>query len=500
MPWKAFHRGAEWCVFKINADDAATGDSLGCHDTRAEANTQVAALNVNVEEASMNEAMLESTTLKIDGEAVTLADLIAKWNGGEVEEAHHHQWNGGDDIASLPDGAWSARSFADINAARAAEEMAATVGQRTEEFKLLFNNVMRDSEITNKRMALMSLVDEFVTEIESIEPVEEAGEAARGLTELSESASLSVLEVLEVQEQEEDEDEDKPRHTMIRVAVIEPGLGNRKRMHYYPREMLERDAHVFEGVKMYLTEHDERDRSVRTEVSQIVKCPVGFSETGAPLADVAVYDAAFAHNIRERAHHGMLAGLHCSILAKGDVRKGVEMDGDKVNVVEAITEARAVDWVTRAGAGGRALSLVENDEMPEGNMENEIVLDEGQSGEEEHENETVTEQLHEQDEQQDEQHDDAPEPITVAEALTALLESGLSPKQQARIAAKGHGTLGELQADIAETKDILSEAQATGGTVFGLGSRKPKQKPEDTRTIAERERDVLKKHGLTGGN
>ena len=84
MPWKAFKRGAEWCVFKLDTDDAATGDSLGCHETRAAANAQVAALNINVEEASMNEAMLERTTLEIDGEVVTLADLIAKWNGGEL--------------------------------------------------------------------------------------------------------------------------------------------------------------------------------------------------------------------------------------------------------------------------------------------------------------------------------------------------------------------------------------------------------------------------------
>jgi hypothetical protein len=490
MPWKAFRHDNEWCVFKLNADDEATGDSLGCHDTRAEANAQVAALNINVEEqGQMNDTMLESTTLEIDGEQpVTLATLIDTY-----KEAHRHEWGGeGPSVEMMPDGAWSARSFADLAAARVAEEMAATVEQRTEEFKLIFNNIMRDPEISNKRMALMSLVDEFVTEIEGIEPTEETVENADGLSELAESETLSILEVLDIAEQEEDEE---PQHTMVRVAVIEPGLGNKRDKHYYGAEMLERDAHVFEGVKMYLTEHDDKNRSVRTEVSQIVKCPVGFSETGAPLGDVAIYDAAFAHNVRERDHHGTLSDLHCSILASGRVKKGVEMDGDKVNVVEAITEARAVDWVTRAGAGGRALSLVENDVTPEGNMTDEIVLDEGQSGEEEHDQETVEEQLHEQDDQQEEVQ---PEPLTASEALNALLESGLSAKQQKRIAAKGHETLGELEADIAETKEILSESRPS--TVLGMGKSKPQQQEADTRTVAERERGVLQKHGLGGGN
>lgn len=128
-------------------------------------------------------------------------------------------------------------------------------------------------------------------------------------------------------------------------------------------------------------------------------------------------------------------------------------------------------------------------------MTDEIVLDEGQSGEEEHDQETVEEQLHEQDDQQEEVQ---PEPLTASEALNALLESGLSAKQQKRIAAKGHETLGELEADIAETKEILSESRTS--TVLGMGKSKPQQQEADTRTVAERERGVLQKHGLGGGN
>jgi hypothetical protein len=65
--------------------------------------------------------------------------------------------------------------------------------------------------------------------------------------------------------------------------------------------MLERDAHVFEGVKMYTTNHKEDEKSVRTEVSQVLRCPVGFTDTGAPIAQVGVFDPAFAENIKNRA-------------------------------------------------------------------------------------------------------------------------------------------------------------------------------------------------------
>lgn len=57
----------------------------------------------------------------------------------------------------------------------------------------------------------------------------------------------------------------------------------------------------------------------------------------------------------------MLGKMECSILAGGMARKG-KVDGVAGNIVERITEALAVDWVTRAGAGGRALDLAEHAE------------------------------------------------------------------------------------------------------------------------------------------
>jgi HK97 family phage prohead protease len=46
-PWNVFPRGEEYCVFMLDGDGAATGDTLGCHDTEEAARQQVEALYVS---------------------------------------------------------------------------------------------------------------------------------------------------------------------------------------------------------------------------------------------------------------------------------------------------------------------------------------------------------------------------------------------------------------------------------------------------------------------
>jgi hypothetical protein len=50
MPWTIRKRNDEWCVYKQGQDGQPTGDLLGCHSTRDEAEGQIAALHVNVKE------------------------------------------------------------------------------------------------------------------------------------------------------------------------------------------------------------------------------------------------------------------------------------------------------------------------------------------------------------------------------------------------------------------------------------------------------------------
>jgi hypothetical protein len=149
----------------------------------------------------------------------------------------------------------------------------------------------------------------------------------------------------------------------LNVRLITPGWGNLRDKNYYPADVLKRDAKVFEGVKMYATDHRENEKSVRTEVARIdrVHC---FADDGAPIARVTVFDPDFAEQTRNRAAAGLLESLECSILAYGRTKPG-KVDGQAGNVVEAITSARSVDWVTKAGAGGHAISLAES-EHPNG--------------------------------------------------------------------------------------------------------------------------------------
>lgn len=145
---------------------------------------------------------------------------------------------------------------------------------------------------------------------------------------------------------------------LMDVALIRPGWGNKRDNHYYTRELLKRDAKVFEGAKMYTTDHRAGEKSVRTEVS-VVKEIKGFTTDGAPIASVAVHDPDFAEATRNRRALGTLESLECSILAGGRVRKGT-VEGRKGGIVEAITSVTSVDWVTKAGAGGHAIALAEN--------------------------------------------------------------------------------------------------------------------------------------------
>lgn len=147
----------------------------------------------------------------------------------------------------------------------------------------------------------------------------------------------------------------------MRVKLIEPGWGNSKDKHYYSREVLARDAHVFDGTMMFESDH-KNDKSTRNWVSTVRKV-VGFTSTGAPIAEVVVHDPGFAQRVRNLKTAGLLEQLPCSILATGQVKAGKIEDKD-ASIVEAITAAESVDWVTRAGAGGKALELAEAASRP----------------------------------------------------------------------------------------------------------------------------------------
>lgn len=177
-----------------------------------------------------------------------------------------------------------------------------------------------------------------------------------------------------------EESDDPTGPLVMEIAVIKPGWGNKKDNHYYGRDMLRENAHVFKGAKMYTTDHRANETSVITEVSQVIDCPVGFTDTGAPIAKVGVFHPTFAQTIRNRQKLGLLESLHVSIMAQGKItEKQFEENGRKGHKVESIAgdPKPRIDWVTNAGAGGHALRIAESEPTPDPKKKKE----EGQTAE-----------------------------------------------------------------------------------------------------------------------
>ena len=290
-------------------------------------------------------------------------------------------------------------------------------------------------------------------------PATEVAEVDAGGAEMAELAEAELGTVLSLSE-----DDTGTGPLVMEVAVIEPGWGNKRNNNYYPAAMLERDASVFAGAKMYATDHRQDEKSVLTEVSQILECPTSFTESGAPIARVGVFNTQFAENIRGRAKLGVLDSLHCSILAGGKVKPGFSENGRTGREVVQITEVASVDWVTRAGAGGRALSLAESDELfMEADMnEHDDVLDteaeampavqeaevvEVALSEDEAATATVEDETEEQEEETTEEPAPAPTPTATEPVPAAATES-------AQPAAGGLMELGDVKSILKEVKNL----------------------------------------------
>jgi len=297
--------------------------------------------------------------------------------------------------------------------------------------------------------------------------------------ELAESESGSIIEFAEA--------ENNATPLRLNIAVIEPGFGNKSDNRYYSADMLKRDAHIFEGVKMYATNHREDEKSIRTEVSQVLRCPVGFTDTGAPIAQVGIFDEAFAQNIKNRDALGTLNDLHCSILAMGKVVPG-KVNGKETNIVEAIVSAQSVDWVTKAGAGGHALNLAESDQDGGGNMsEVENVAEET----------TETEQVEEVALAEGEQETEQVEMLAESEVERLVSETNLPTVIKNALKAVVHESEETLQAAIAEATAEVKKLTGSGKP-FGQGAdTTPKPEPVSEAEIQEGFDDIYRRHGLS---
>lgn len=264
---------------------------------------------------------------------------------------------------------------------------------------------------------------------------------------------------------------------LLDVVLIEPGFGNAADGHYYPRETLERDADVFAGVKMYTTDHRQEEKNVRTEVATITEI-TGFTDDGAPIGRVAIHDPGFAEATRNRAKLGTLNSLECSILATGRAKKG-SVNGQTTKIVEAITEAYSVDFVSQAGAGGRALALVESDEG--GNMDKK-------------------KEKQEQQEQREIEESAAKETEVVilaeGDAAQIIEASTLPATAKKRLTGQKYETeqavVNAVVAEVAYLKEITGS-----GKVFGQGiSAEPTEQRLSEADLQKRLDEVDRRHGL----
>lgn len=145
-----------------------------------------------------------------------------------------------------------------------------------------------------------------------------------------------------------------------KIKIIQPGFGSSG---YYPADVLKRDAAVFaEGTHVYLDhpsaseESDRPERSVK-DLAGSLTGPAVWEEQGADgpglYAPVKFIDSVAPHINSIAAISGM------SIRAGGTAGTR-EVDGKKVRSIESIDVAHSVDVVTRAGAGGKVLDLIES--------------------------------------------------------------------------------------------------------------------------------------------
>lgn len=146
----------------------------------------------------------------------------------------------------------------------------------------------------------------------------------------------------------------------IPVKIIQPGWGSSG---YYPAEVLERDGpKIFKkGTKMYwnhqtATEEAERPEGdlnhLAAELVSDARYQANGPAGGGLYADAKVFEK-YKPAVDDLAGH-----IGVSIRAFGKATQG-EMEGREGVIIQELTKARSVDFVTAPGAGGQILSLFE---------------------------------------------------------------------------------------------------------------------------------------------
>lgn len=179
----------------------------------------------------------------------------------------------------------------------------------------------------------------------SVKPVEKA--YVQSKESFSESfADFGLLEFAEASAAGQD--------GVYNVTVIRPGWSKNDR--YYSEAMLKRDHKIFEGAKMFQNHQSDKEMKERPEGRVqdwvgVLKNVVYESGKGV-RGQAVVFDPSFKQKLEQMRSAGVLNSMGTSIRALGTQEAG-EAEGRKGKVVESLTAARSVDFVTFAGAGGQ---------------------------------------------------------------------------------------------------------------------------------------------------
>ncbi len=154
---------------------------------------------------------------------------------------------------------------------------------------------------------------------------------------------------------------DKGRATII---IIKPGF-NADKSRYYPAEMLKRDYKVFEGQKMYAdhpTEQEDKElpeRSIKNTGWVAVLKDVVCDEAGVVTGIAEIIEPWLMRKLATLQDKKLLSKMGISINAIGNASKAT-IEGKETLVIEELTGARSVDFVTEPGAGG-SVTFYESD-------------------------------------------------------------------------------------------------------------------------------------------
>jgi hypothetical protein len=194
----------------------------------------------------------------------------------------------------------------------------------------------------------------------------------------------------------------------------------------------------------------------------------------------------------------------------GRVTRG-EVDGKEANIVEAITSAESVDWVTKAGAGGHALNLTESlarktgiNVTQAGAGGHALNLAESEPGGDSMENEEkVAEETTEETEQveevalaEGEQETEQVEMLAESEVEKLVSETNLPTVIKNALRAVEHRDEETLQAAIAEATAEVKKLTGSGKP-FGQGAdTTPKPELVSEAEIQQGFDEIYRRHGL----